>query len=228
MPICTPMWTTASSPTSAGRWKNRWRRIRRWRVAQRRGERKTAPSVRPSMAKEQGLSRSASFVTRTEAWVRADDRPRSAAKLRASSCRGRHRRALRASRDSRRRRARRELFERRCRCGLASRLSLCLLCVWAPSKPVVPDKGLERPASRRSAHSPVRASGGRIRDQRHGRIARVADRASLPPGLPSHDPSPVSLVGCESLLLPALRPRFSSISRSKDSSAYWSSLSTRP
>ena len=35
---------------------------------------------------------------------------------------------------------------------------------------------------------PSRRRGGRIRDQRHGKIARVADCASRPPGLPTQSP----------------------------------------
>ena len=92
--------------------------------------------------------------------ARADDQPRSAAKLRANSCRGRHRRALRASRNSRRRQARRELFEPRCRCGLASPRCPFAFSPFGPqANRSSPLQDSERPASRRSAHSPVRTPG---------------------------------------------------------------------
>ena len=185
------MWTTASSLTSAWRSRSGWRKIRRWRAARRCGERKTAPFVRPSMARDQGPSRSASFVIRTKFRARADGPHPSAARPGREQL---SRSSLPGLDDASRIAAKvgaagafRPLPS--WRLGLAAVVRLPGLRLVSRQRPSSPAKGLGEAAVAafrafvRPGVAPVEFATGDS-----GRIARVADDASLAPGLPPRDP----------------------------------------
>ena len=191
------MWTSASSLTSAWRSRSGWRKIQRLRAARRCGERRTAPFVRPSMARGREPSRSASFVIRTKFRARADGPHPLATDLVASSCRGRH---LPGLDDASRIAAKvgaagafRPLPS--WRLGLAA-VFVFLVCVWSPAAPVIPAKGLGEAAVAafrafvRPGVAPVEFATGDSGESQEWLTTRLLHPVYLPA-----TPSAVSLLG---------------------------------